>query len=212
MLGRTRRCVTHRLRLLGVAAAVAITTVALGAAACAQSPSAPAVSSSTSGMTTVRLRFGPAYPASRVPDPLVAATLQGAKATTSAAVSAEIRGYLVDWVVRAGNASTIKEFAVLKDGSMYRLPGMRPAAAFGAGAPPRLGPEPAGEAKVRLAALASADAVVRKQPGPTFAAPVVYNYLVRITHADGSSTDVWVDPDVGRGRFFYGVTLKPLLQ
>jgi hypothetical protein len=129
--------------------------------------------------------------------------------TGSPAVSAEIRGYLVDWVIRKGTSSNMAEAAVMKDGTVYRLAGhWRPSAAFGKQAPARLTPESAPEARARSAALSSAQRWIAKA-SPQFAsvAPAVYNYLVRIHRADGTSTDVWVDPDVGGGRFFYGVEL-----
>jgi hypothetical protein len=182
---------------------------------------------SASPSPTAALEFGPVYPLERLTDPLVANTVLGdaldldhmrsrSKTSSSPAVSAEIRGYLVDWVIVKLNTatrreSTMMEFVVMKDGTLYRFSSymyMRPSAAFGQVPPPRLGPEPAAEAKVRIAAVAAAQAAVAKLH-PRFAkvTPVVYNYLVRIHRADGSSTDVWVDPDVGYGRFFYGLGL-----
>ena len=103
---------------------------------------------------------------------------------------------------------------MLKDGTVYRLgPMMRPAAAFGRVPPARLEPESATEAQARTLAVAAAQAVVAKL-FPKFAhvTPVVYNYLVRIHRKDGSSTDVWVDPNVGYGRFFYNISLTNLVR
>ncbi len=180
---------------------------------------------SASPSSAAALEFGPVYPLERLTDPLVANTVLGdaldldhmrsySKTSSSPAVSAEIRGYLVDWVIVKLNTaprreSHMVELVVMKDGALYRFSSyMRPSAAFGQVPPPRLGPEPAAEAKVRIAAVAAAQAAVAKLH-PRFAkvTPVVYNYLVRIHRADGSSTDVWVDPDVGHGRFFYGLGL-----
>lgn len=180
-------------------------------AACGRAPSTPATTQAPTRITTPQLQFGPVYPAPQIPDPLVASTVSGVPATRTPVVSAEIRGYLVDWVIRRGNGSSIWEMAVLKDGTHHRLPYMRPAAAFGAVPPPRLSPEPPAEAQAREAAVASATAwVVTYRPQFAAMKPVVYNYLVRVHYAGGSTTDVWVDPDVSRGRFFYGVRLAPI--
>ncbi len=158
------------------------------------------------------MRYGPVYPVRKVKDPLVAKTIKGAAATGSPVVSAEIRGYLVDWVIRESSTSaSITELAVMKDGSAYRIRQTRPSAAFGNMAPSRLTPEPAREAKARKAALAAVQKVVAKK-NPKFASvkPIIYNYLVKIHHKDGSSVDVWVDPNVARGRFLYNVGLVKL--
>jgi hypothetical protein len=170
-------------------------------------------------------QFGPVYPVAHLgdADPLVAQAVAGDAApaqakyrsymtssTGSPAVSAEIRGYLVDWVIRKGNMSNIVEAAVMKDGTVYRLAGrlVRPAAGLGMQARPRLTPESVREARARTVAVSFARRwVARAFPQFTSLAPVVYDYLVRIHRADRTSTDVWVDPDVGGGRFFYGIEL-----
>ena len=155
--------------------------------------------------------FGPVYAIGEVDDPVVARTLEGAETTGSPAVAAEIRGYLVDWVHEATDTTRIREIAVMKDGGMYELrTWSRPAAAFNSIPPARLEPESAEEAAAREAAVAIADAYVRETDPEMSGAPVVYNYLIRIYRADNTTVDVWVDPDVGNGRFFYGIDLAPI--
>lgn len=208
----------RRSAMLGSWFLLALCVVAL-AAGCAGSRTTAAQPAKTS---VAVLQFGPVYTVKQIGDPVVARTVRGdaidpyhlrsfSKTPKAPAVSAEIRGYLVDWAIRDVSSSTIYELAVMKDGTLYRLSGQRPAAAFGAVPPARLTPEPAAEAKARIAAVAVARAAVAKR-FPAFAAvvPVVYNYLVRIHRTDGTSTDVWVDPDVYFGRFFYNIGLRKL--
>ncbi len=155
--------------------------------------------SSASEDASDTLEFGPVYSAQSFSDPVVEKTVQGAR-KKGKVVSAEIRGYLVDWV-----DSGIVEFVVMKDGNAYRLGGFtRPAAAFGRKAPKRVEPEPQRELRARKRALTRAHEVV-SAIYPKFASvdPSVYNYLVRIHYKGGSHDDIWVDPDVGQGRFFY---------
>jgi hypothetical protein len=61
----------------------------------------------------------------------------------------------------------------------------------------------------RLAAIADAqEQVAREHPQFATVKPEVYGYLVRMRRIDGPVVDVWVDPDVGDGRFFEGVPLE----
>ncbi len=169
----------------------------------------------TSRATAARepLHFGPVYPVGRVTDPLIAKTLRLARKRKSPAVSAEIRGYLVDWTMPTGNGRAIREVAVMKDGSLYRLmPFERPASAFGAKPRRRLGPEPGTESRARVAALKAAHTEVARNSEFASVKPVVYNYLVRIHYADGKQVDVWVDPDVYPGRLFYKVELTRMTE
>lgn len=159
------------------------------------------------------LRFGPVYRVGLPMDPVVAAALRGASVTD--AVSAEIRGYLVDWAVSEGGGvsqgggKTIYELAVMKDGGLYRTETWRPAAAWDETPPARLVPESAEEALLRGAALGVAHAIVaRSRPVFARAKPIVWNYLVRIRRSNGTAVDVWVDPDVRKDRFDYGVRLR----
>ncbi|TLM65661.1 MAG: hypothetical protein FDZ70_10960 [Actinobacteria bacterium] len=161
---------------------------------------------------SVPLRFGPTYRLPQVEDVLVAQTLKGVPTTSSPAVRAEIRGFLVDWTTRTPDGGAwIREFAVMKDGSLYTItPRMRPSAAFGHLPAERLGPESEQEAAIRMSAIASADAsVIAAYPDMGNPPPVIYGYLVRIHRADGTAIDVWVDPDVAEGRFFYDIQLRP---
>jgi hypothetical protein len=142
--------------------------------------------------------FGPVYSVESVNDPIVAKALKGVKKTDPAVAGAEIRGFLVDWVIRKGDESQIREFAVMKGGSLYwaDFGGTgRPSAAFGNTAPARLTPESITEAKARKTALATASrAVAKLDPTFTSVKPVVYSYLVRIHHVDNTFIDVWVSP------------------
>ncbi|MDO9107709.1 MAG: hypothetical protein Q7U89_01785 [Coriobacteriia bacterium] len=202
----------NRYAARGVMIVGSLLLAAVATACSASTPvaeSSQAVSSETPANV---LQFGPLYTVEDVPDPVVARTLEGAETTGAPAVSAEIRGYLVDWVIPSETGMAIKELAVMKDGTSYRLPSMmRPAAAFGQQAPARLEPESSAEARVREAAVAVAHEAV-KDMAPQFssATPVVFNYLVRINLADGTVVDVWVDPDVGGNRFFYDIVLERL--
>lgn len=197
---------TRRTPILPVAAI----TAALLVFACAiRPPSLTPGSSPSAQPAPARLAFGPIYTVSDISDPLVAKAVAAAQLTEP--VSAEIRGYLVDWVQGAESSTTIVELVVMKDGSIYRLsPFMRPAAALHARLRARLSPEPPWEARMRaLAVLRANDAFRRSHPAFVSAKPTVWNYLVRIHQRNGKFVDVWVDPDVGRGRLFYGVTMKP---
>lgn len=162
-----------------------------------------------------RLEFGPVYPVDKVSDPLVAETIkqdaigevkQASGTANSPATGAEIRGYLIDWVT--GNA--LLEYAVLKDGSVHSIPDVR-----GSGARPsvRLEPEPAAEAVARESAVVSARFTVEWLK-PEFAniEPFVYSYIVRIHRKDGSSSDVWVQPDVSPTKMDYRVRLGPSIR
>lgn len=208
----------NRLDLHGSVVAIATCCVLL-LAGCGRS--AQTTASRTKSVAPT-LGFGPVYRAANVTDRLVAKTLRLAKKTRamSAAnprvlqraeaggasfVSAEIRGYLVDWV----GPGMVYELAAMKDGGLYRLdPGMRPSAAFGRVPPARVRPESDTERKAREAAVAFATRAVNKsRPQLASAKPVVYNYLVRIHRANGSVFDVWVDPDVNSGRVFYRIRL-----
>lgn len=186
-------------------------------AACTQSRQAerPKPQSEPSSVidSTDALRYGPVYSVRAVKDPVVAKTLKGAETTGTPVISAEIRGFLVDWVIKeSSDSASIRELAVMKDGSVYNIGMMRPSAAFGVKAPARLTPESAQEARARKASLLAAQKAVSKID-PKFAKvkPIVYNYLVRFNRKDGSSVDVWVDPDVGEGRFFYGIELRSMI-
>jgi hypothetical protein len=141
-------------------------------------------------------------------DPLVAATVTGIEAQKPgpAVTSAEIRGYLVHWVVRVPPAGgTRLVLASLKDGSLYTVPG-GPHNFDNIPVPARLSPESSAEAEARLAVVTAASKAV-ETTNSVLSGPVIDNYLVRVHRADGSRVDVWVDPDVGHGRFFYDVPL-----
>jgi hypothetical protein len=206
----------HRLavRVLCIAVSLLVASAVSACSSSAQStePEEPVSTEPTADV----LQFGPVYNVEDISDPLVAKTVEGA-VTTGTPVSAEIRGYLVDWVIRsqpdeATGAVTIQEVVVMKDGSAYRIsPHMRPAAGLGQQPGTRVEPEPQVEARAREAAVDAAHSVV-SQAAPEFSSvtPAVYNYLVRIHLADGTAVDVWVDPDVGEDRFFYGIGLEPL--
>lgn len=160
--------------------------------------------------TTNKLRFGPVYSVQNVEDPVLSKTLENVQTTGETITGAEIRGYLADWVITKGRSTSIWELVVMKDGSLYRFDMMmRPAAAFGQKAPPRLTPESNQEAKAREAALNAAHReLVRKYPAYKSVRPVIYNYLVRVRCVDGINIDVWVDPDVDPRRLFYNVELQ----
>ena len=174
------------------ASVVALTCSALLLVGCAQ----------LSDNTT--FEFGPVYSTESITDPLVEKAVQGAE-KEGKVESAEIRGFLVDWVIRdTSRSASMVEFVVMKDGNAYRRGGFgRPAAAFGRKAPKRLGPEPLREAEVREQALTRAHEVV-SAIYPKFASvdPAAYNYLLRIYYKDGSHDDIWVDPDVDQVTFF----------
>jgi hypothetical protein len=206
----------HRSSALGSVLMAGVCLVML-LAGCVQS--GPVKPSGPPPQTSVApLSFGPVYPVAHLTDPVVARTIKGDAIddiyharrqgkSNAPVVSAEIRGYLVDWVgpTSRRNGTAILEYAVMKDGTVYQMGG-RPSTEFGGGAPPaRLMPESANEARLRMAALAAAQREVDKL-NPQFAkvSPVVYNYLVRIHRTGGATTDVWVDPNVGFDRFFYG--------
>lgn len=173
------------------------------------SPEGPEVSADETATTAAQvLEFGPVYMLGETGDPVVAKTLESVATTGAPVVSAEIRGYLVDWVHQDGDTTSIRELAVMKDGTLYTLsPYMRPAAGLEMQAPERLGPEPAPESASREAAVTAADTIVRQMYPDMSGDPVVYNYLIRIHLADDTSVDVWVDPDVGNGRLFYDIGL-----
>jgi hypothetical protein len=166
-------------------------------------------------------RFGPVYLVGHIGDPLVAATVRRVQAQRKGAriTGAEIRGYLVDWVLETSDSLMIDEVAVMKDGTIYnfsrRVPGTtreppfeRPSAYFGSPAA-RLSPEPAREARARLAALAAAGAIERKTDAPMAKSnPLVFDYLVEVHRADGSVVDVWVTPDVAANGFDYDAVLS----
>ena len=211
-----RGCIVRPLAFFRLATLAAAAALAMALSACsASAPVRHSAGPASVEPTVTALRFGPVYPVHGISDPLVAKVLEGVEATSALPVSAEIRGYLVDWVISTETESTrssaIREFVVMKDGGIYRTGMWRPAAAFGMQAPARLEPEPLTEARAREAAVAAADAHV-KSIDETFAsvAPVVYNYVVRVRYANGIAIDVWVDPDVGGERFFYDVEIAPV--
>ncbi len=142
-----------------------------------------------------------------VDDPIIEKTLRLAESSGTVS-DAEIRGYLLDWI--DPSAGGIVELAVMKNGDVFRV-GHRPSAAFGNVPPKRLKPESASEKQARLKATAAAQKVIDTLH-PKFATtePVVYSYLIRIHQKDGSHIDVWVDPDVDKGRFFYNVNLSKI--
>lgn len=167
-------------------------------------------SKASTNESTAVMQYGPVYSVRTVKDPVVIKTLKGAEKTDTPVISAEIRGFLVDWVINEStDHATMRELAIMKDGSLYSVPMHRPSAAFGAMAPSRLTPEPPREARARKASLVAAHKAVAKMY-PPFASvkPIVYGYLVRLHHKDGSNVDVWVDPDVGHQRFFYNIRLN----
>lgn len=150
--------------------------------------------SSSDEQKSDKSRFGPVYPVLAISDPVIAQAVRSAQTTGAPVVRAEIRGYLVNWVIKETSSSTtIREFVVMKDGSLYRDNEKRPRpyGAFSKGAPPRLTPESKREAQSRKAALAAAHLTITKI-APTFASaePAVYFYIVRIHRKDGSSADI----------------------
>ena len=182
-------------------------------------PSAPSPPHSTANTSSALPHFGPVYPAAHISDPLVAKVVQldandpttiarPSGISTSPAVSAEIRGYLVQWPVRnkKGIVLTARR-VVMKDGTTYSMP---QAGSPLIGPEPRVAPEPASEASARTTAVSMAlRAVVAKDPEFAKALPGFDAYLVRIHRADGSTTDVWASPDLG-GAFWYNVKLVPV--
>lgn len=197
----------RRITSLTVRLVLGVSILALTGCAIPESPEVSAAETATAAVAPV-LEFGPVYALGEVDDPVVAKTLESIATTGAPAVSAEIRGYLVDWVHQDGDTTSIRELAVMKDGTLHTLsPYMRPAAAFGSRAPERLGPEPAPEAAAREAAVTAADTAARQMYSEMSGDPVVYNYLIRIHRADDTAVDVWVDPDVGNGRFSYDIGL-----
>lgn len=96
----------------------------------------------------------------------------------------------------------------MKDGSLYYPPG--PGADVLTRPQARLQPEAAAEEKARIAAVAAAQRYVAgKYPQFAHVTPGFYAYLVRIHRADGTTTDVWVSPNL-EGAFWYDVKLTPL--
>lgn len=135
-------------------------------------------------------------------DPVIAATLDLASTKGTPAVSGEIRGYLLDWIIDSpGNdeSGPIFEAIALKDGSLWRLkaPSMRPSAAFGEMPAKRIGAETPAEADARKKAVALATkALSREHPEFAQVHPKVYGYLIRISFADGTTHDAWVNPNL----------------
>lgn len=126
----------HRFPAIGVACMISVCLVSF-LTGCAR-PQAKVASPSRMKIPPVVLEFGPVYSVKRLTDPLVARTVQQdaidtydqkpkLKISSAPATNAEIRGYLVDWV----HGVTMVERAVMKDGSLFTVPGMRPAAASG---------------------------------------------------------------------------------
>lgn len=208
--------------IVGVVLGMALALLAspLGGCSATEAGSQPTASSEES---TQGPAFGPVYEADETSDGLIAETIRidaedpyGSKSSSSTistapAVSAEIRGYLVDWMTGENPPHARLELVVLKDGSILRIPDMRPAGGWGVTPSERLGPEPDVERTVRDAVVEAADNWVKSEYSEcATATPVVYNYLVRIHRSDGSFSDVWVDPQPDPGRMFYDVTLRPV--
>lgn len=139
-----------------------------------------------------KLQFGPKYPLGNVPDLIVAKMIKDAKNKFDTSIkSAEIRGYLVDWI-----GDGIVELAVMKDGTLHNINQMNPSAAFGNKPSNRLKPEPGWEAKARKDSLAAAQILLGKiHPRHASVKPTIYYYIVKVYFTDGSSKIAWVEPD-----------------
>ncbi len=171
-------------------------------------PASASTSTPSDGDARDRLEFGPVYSVQQLADPVVEKAVQSVE-ITGTIVSAEIRGFLLDWYIQETSSSeSILEYAVMKDGSLYRRAGMhRPSAAFGWVPPARLRPESSREANARNTALAAAhDFIAKRHPDFASVDPLVYNYLVRIHRKETSHVDIWVDPD--GSKTFYNSLVK----
>ncbi len=193
-------------------------------AACSSLPgSRPQPSQSSTAAKTASApapSFGPVYPAAKITDPLVALAVRKdagdprsigrpSGVSTSTAVSAEIRGYMVEWSSRQKNVRSALRLAVMKDGTTYVILNYDVFSPL-IGPEPRLTPESATEANARTAAVSAAQRLVAtKYPQLAKTVPGFDGYLVRIHRADGSITDVWVSPGL-EGAFWYNVELRPL--
>ncbi len=147
---------------------------------------------------------------------MIDGTIKGFEATGTP-VAPEIKGYLVDRVIRSsypdgGREMSAVEFVVMKDASMYRQGGrpFRPASAFGTKPAPRLKPESPPEADARESALARVhQEVAELYPKYTDVEPEVFAYLVRLDLVDGSSVDVMVGPSGDERSHIYD---RPLIK
>jgi len=182
--------------------ALVLLPLVAAATACSGSPAGggqqPSTASPASGPTAAPHSFGPIYMAGDEGiDPLVAKTLASFELLGRPADGGEIRGYLVDWTVQKTGSIWTRELALMKDGSLFLLDASlrRPGGAFGASPTPRLGPEPAAEARARTWAVATADRIVTaKRPGLGKARPQIFAYLIRLRYLTSTTIDVWVDP------------------